>query len=75
MGGPSAQFEAFADATSEIWCKQGWEDKIAAGFTCGSATNGDQGSTLQYFVTLANQRGMVWFGLALVRPMGTRIEV
>ncbi len=63
MGGVSAQFKAFADATSELWCQQEWAGKLAAGFTCGSAMNGDQTSTLQYFVTLANQQGMLWVGL------------
>lgn len=63
MGGPSAQFKTFADATSDLWCEQEWSGKIAAGFTCGSAMNGDQTGTLQYFVTLANQHGMFWVGL------------
>ncbi|GAD03111.1 flavodoxin family protein [Agarivorans albus] len=65
MGGVAAQFKAFADATSELWCKQQWAGKVAAGFTCGSALNGDQTSTLQYLVTLANQHGMLWVGLDL----------
>ncbi|MCE2029514.1 flavodoxin family protein [Sessilibacter corallicola] len=63
MGGPAAQFKAFADATSELWCNQLWAGKVAAGFTCGSALNGDQGKTLDYFSTLANQHGMIWLGL------------
>ena len=63
MGGPAAQFKAFADATSELWCEQLWAGKLGAGFTSGSAPNGDQTSTLQYFVTLASQQGMLWVGL------------
>jgi multimeric flavodoxin WrbA len=63
MGGVSAQFKAFADATSDLWCEQLWAGKIAAGFTSGSALNGDQTSTLQYLVTLSNQHGMLWVGL------------
>lgn len=63
MGGVSAQFKAFADATSELWCEQEWAGKLAAGFTCGSAMNGDQTGTLQYLVTLASQQGMLWVGL------------
>ncbi len=63
MGGASAQFKAFADATGEIWSRQEWSDKIAAGFTCGSGINGDQSSTLQYFLTFANQHGMIWVGI------------
>ena len=63
MGGVSAQFKSFADATSELWCDQEWSGKFAAGFTCGSAMNGDQTSTLQYLITLSNQHGMLWVGL------------
>lgn len=63
MGNVSAQFKSFADATSELWCDQLWAGKYAAGFTCGSAFNGDQSNTLQYMVTLANQHGMLWVGL------------
>lgn len=63
MGGVSAQFKAFADATSELWCEQEWTGKLAAGLTCGSAMNGDQTGTLQYLVTLASQQGMLWVGL------------
>ena len=63
MGGVSAQFKSFADATSELWCDQSWSGKFAAGFTCGSAMNGDQTGTLQYLVTLSNQQGMLWVGL------------
>ncbi len=33
MGGPSAQFKAFIDGASKVWFKQGWKDKVAAGFT------------------------------------------
>jgi multimeric flavodoxin WrbA len=63
MGGPSAQFKMFADATSERWEPQAWQDKLAAGFTVGGSPNGDQTSTLNYFVVLAAQHGMVWLGV------------
>ncbi len=63
MGNVAAQFKAFIDATSEIWCEQAWSGKLAAGITCGSAPNGDQSSTLQYMITFANQHGMLWVGL------------
>jgi len=33
MGGPAAQFKAFADATVESWFAQAWRDKLATGFT------------------------------------------
>lgn len=63
MGNASAQFKAFADATSELWIEQRWADKLAIGFTSGTGMNGDQSDTLQYFMTLANQHGMLWLGL------------
>lgn len=63
MGGVSAQFKAFADATSDFWAEQAWAGKIAAGITSGTGLNGDQSSTLQYLSTLASQHGMIWVGL------------
>ena len=65
MGGPAAQFKAFADASSVRWDKQRWAGKIAAGFTVGANLNGDQLATLQYFTILAAQHGMIWMGLDL----------
>ncbi|WP_226702062.1 flavodoxin family protein [Microbulbifer elongatus] len=67
MGGVSAQFKAFIDATGDLWGRQAWAGKIAAGFTCGSAVNGDQGVTLQYLATLAGQHGMLWVGLDVIQ--------
>jgi NAD(P)H dehydrogenase (quinone) len=63
MGGPSAQFKAFADASSDRWEAQHWEGKLCAGFTVGSNPSGDQLSTLQYFTVLAAQHGMLWVGI------------
>ena len=63
MGGPAAQFKAFADATVEPWYVQKWRDKWAAGFTVSGALSDDKFSTLQYFHTLAMQHGMIWVGL------------
>jgi NAD(P)H dehydrogenase (quinone) len=62
MGGPAAQFKAFADATGGRWYTGGWRDKLAAGFTVSSGPSGDKLSTLHYFFTLAMQHGMVWVG-------------
>jgi NAD(P)H dehydrogenase (quinone) len=62
MGGPAAQFKAFADATGERWYRSAWRDKVAAGFTVSSGPSGDKLSTLHYFFTLAMQHGMVWVG-------------
>ncbi|MHC4064338.1 MAG: flavodoxin family protein [Planctomycetota bacterium] len=64
MGGPSASFKAFADATSKKWLGQAWKDKLAGGFTNSGSYSGDKLNTLQYFVTLAMQHGMIWVGQA-----------
>jgi multimeric flavodoxin WrbA len=63
MGGPSAQFKAFVDASSNSWTEQEWSGKIAAGLTSGGALNGDQSSTIQYLSSFAAQHGMLWVGL------------
>jgi NAD(P)H dehydrogenase (quinone) len=66
MGGPSAPFKAFADASASIWISQGWKDKIAGGFTCSMAMSGDKYSTLMYFVTFAMQHSMLWVGTGML---------
>ena len=63
MGGPAAQFKAFADATGDRWSERTWAHKVAAGFTTGTCANGDQGHTLAYFAVLAAQHGMIWCNL------------
>lgn len=63
MGGPAAQFKAFADASSDRWSDGQWQHKVAAGFTTGTCANGDQGHTLTYFSILAAQHGMIWCNL------------
>jgi NAD(P)H dehydrogenase (quinone) len=63
MGGPAAQFKAFADATAGKWFTSAWRDKLAAGFSVSSSPSGDKFSTLQYLYTLAMQQGMIWIGL------------
>ncbi len=65
MGCVSAQFKAFADATSELWAQQHWAGKLAAGFTIGTNLSGDQLSTIQYLNLFANQHGMLWVSLNL----------
>lgn len=69
MGGPSADFKKFADATSEKWMKGLWKDKLAAGFTNSGSLCGDKFATLLYFVTLASQHGMVWMSLGQPAPL------
>jgi NAD(P)H dehydrogenase (quinone) len=62
MGGASWQFKKFADASSKPWFGKQWRNKLAAGFTNSATLNGDKFSTLQYFVTLSQQHGMLWAG-------------
>jgi NAD(P)H dehydrogenase (quinone) len=71
MGGPSADFKKFADASSKPWFGQKWKDKIAAGFTNSATMNGDKFSTIQYFVTLAMQHSMIWAGTGMM-PANTK---
>lgn len=63
MGSVSSQFKAFADATSELWAEQAWQDKFAAGFTIGLNYSGDQLNTIQYFQIFSAQHGMIWVSL------------
>ncbi len=62
MGMVSWQFKKFADATSKQWMGGEWKDKVAGGFTISASPSGDKLSTIQYFITLAMQQGMVWVG-------------
>ena len=62
MGMASWQFKKFADATSKAWFTSAWKDKVAGGFTCSASPSGDKLSTIQYFITLAMQQGMIWVG-------------
>lgn len=67
MGGPSAEFKAFEDATSNAVMAKGflWKDKIAAGFTNSGAQSGDKLATLMQIALFAAQHGMHWINLAL----------
>jgi NAD(P)H dehydrogenase (quinone) len=60
MGGPAAQFKAFADATSGIWYVRGWVGKLGGGFTISGSPSGDKSGTIGYLATLASQHGLVW---------------
>ncbi|MBS1720949.1 MAG: flavodoxin family protein [Armatimonadetes bacterium] len=70
MGGPSAGFKAFADATAKPWFGDAWKDKLAAGFTNSGSNAGDKQVTLQYLATLAAQQGMLWIPLAVKSANG-----
>ena len=72
MGSASAGFKAFQDATSKVWMKQGWADKLAAGFSNSGSVSGDKLNTLQQFAILAAQHGMLWVGSA--EPSGFNMK-
>ncbi len=69
MGGPSAPFKAFADASSAKWMSGAWADKLAAGFTVSGSLSGDKHMTLAWLVTLAMQHKMLWIGQGEAGPM------
>ena len=66
MGSVSGPFEMFADASSKVWAKQGWKDKLAAGFTNSGSFAGDKQGTLIRMAVLAAQHGMVWVSIGLM---------
>jgi NAD(P)H dehydrogenase (quinone) len=67
MGGPSAQFKTFIDSASKVWFKQGWKDKLAAGFTNSGGPSGDKLNTLQQLVVNAMQHSMIWVGTGFMQ--------
>lgn len=62
----SADFKKFMEATASIWAKQSWKNKLAAGFTNSSSTNGDKLSTLINLSLFAAQHGMLWIPLGIM---------
>ena len=46
MGGPSWQFERFADSSVRAWRPTQWRDKLADGFTNSTGMSGDKFTTL-----------------------------
>jgi len=66
MASASAPFKTFMDASSSLWMKQAWKDKLAAGFTNSSSQSGDKLSTLIEMMLFAMQHGMIWIGLGLL---------
>lgn len=73
MGGYAAQFKAFIDACGSIWFRQGWKDKIGAGFSHSQGLSGDKLNTLIGLVINGMQHGMLWVGPA-VMPEGAKPE-
>ncbi len=66
MGGVSAPFKAFMDASAGMWAGQKWKDKLAAGFTNSASQSGDKLNTLVQLAVFAAQHGMHWVNLGLL---------
>lgn len=73
MGSVSAAFKQFMDDSSVVWFQQGWQDKLAAGFTNSGALNGDKQVALQQLQTFAAQQGMLWLSFPL-QPSGQGVN-
>jgi NAD(P)H dehydrogenase (quinone) len=71
MGGVSAEFKRFIDSASKIWLRQGWKDKIAAGFTNSWGLSGDKLHALNTLYINAMQHSMIWVSVGLdTKAMG-----
>ena len=66
MGSLSAAFKTFMEASSRVWGAQGWQDKLAAGFTCSASQSDDKLNALQQLAVFAAQHGMLWVSLGLL---------
>lgn len=65
MGGSSAVFRRFVEATSAAWGDNlRWRDKVAGGFTNSGCMSGDKLQTLVEMALFAAQHGMIWVGMA-----------
>jgi NAD(P)H dehydrogenase (quinone) len=62
LGGVSAPFKSFMDATGRLWRTQQLKGKLAAGFTVSSLPAGDKQSTLFAMFVFSMQHGMLWVG-------------
>lgn len=66
MGSISAAFKRFMEDTSQFWYQQPWKDKLAAGFTNSSTTNGDKLNTLTDICLFAAQHSMIWISTGIL---------
>ncbi|HEY3430954.1 MAG TPA: flavodoxin family protein [Rhodocyclaceae bacterium] len=66
MGGVSAPFKTFMDASSKPWYTRDWQNKVAGGFTTSASQSGDKLNTLIQLMVYANQHGMIWAGVNIL---------
>ena len=64
MGSCAGAFKMWQDSTSKVFARDGWKDKIAAGFTMSGTLSGDKLNSLFQLAVLAAQHGMIWVGQA-----------
>ncbi|MCW5664049.1 MAG: flavodoxin family protein [Piscinibacter sp.] len=62
LGGVSAPFKGFMDATGRLWRTQRLKGRLAAGFTVSSLPSGDKQSTLFSMFVFSMQHGLLWVG-------------
>jgi multimeric flavodoxin WrbA len=76
LGGVSAPFKAFMDATGRLWKTHALKGKLASGFTVSALPSGDKQSTLMSMFVFAMQHGMFWVGNAILpeQHAGVRYE-
>jgi NAD(P)H dehydrogenase (quinone) len=60
MGTVTADFKRFMDESGNVWFRQGWRDKVAAGFSHSGGLSGDKLNTLMTMAVFAAQHGMLW---------------
>lgn len=65
FGSQSSVFQAFTEATAQVWLELAWRGKLAAGFTNSAGVNGDKLNTLTSMALFAAQHGMHWVALGL----------
>jgi multimeric flavodoxin WrbA len=74
FGSVSAEFKRFMEFTGSFWGKQLWRNKIAAGFTNSSTTNGDKLNTLFQLSLFAAQHGMIWVSTGILPSFKNHIQ-
>lgn len=66
LGGVSAGFKSFMDATGRLWRDQRLKGRLASGFTVSSLPAGDKQSTLLSMFVFAMQHGLIWVGNPII---------
>lgn len=65
MGTISAKLKTFMESSGQVWMKQGWRDKLAAGFTNAGGLSGDKLNALIDIAMFAAQHSMIWVSQGL----------